>query len=47
MFNLQANAYDISAGIKTDLDMEMSRVRNHNNKLYYLKLLLSGRTEDD
>lgn len=26
MFNLQANAYDISAGIKTDLDMEMSKL---------------------
>ena len=26
MFNLQANTYDISAGIKTDLDMEMSKL---------------------
>ncbi len=26
MFNLQANAYDISAGIKTDLDMEMCKL---------------------
>ncbi len=26
MFNLQANAYDISAGIKTDLDMEISKL---------------------
>ena len=26
MFNLQANAYDISVGIKTDLDMEMSKL---------------------
>ncbi len=26
MFNLQANAYDISSGIKTDLDMEISKL---------------------
>ncbi len=26
MFNLQANAYDISAGIKDDLDMQMSKI---------------------
>lgn len=26
MFNLQANAYDISAGIKTDLDMQIGKI---------------------
>ena len=26
MFNLQANAYDISAGIKEDLDMQMIKI---------------------